>query len=308
MYIYRVNDCSGIAPSVATIGFFDGVHRGHQFLLNGVRELARQRGLASMAITFSVHPRKVLHESYMPQLLTTCDEKLTLLEKIGLDQTALLDFSQLLSQMTAREFMQKVISELLNVKVLVIGYDHRFGHNREEGFEQYVQYGKEMGLEVVQAQVCSIEHVNVSSSVVRSFLGEGYVDMANRCLGYEYAIEGRVVHGFQVGRKLGFPTANIQPEDADKMLPANGVYAVKVDVQGRKCFGMLNIGCRPTLNNGENVSIEVHIIDWNSEIYGEKIKVGFVKKIRDEQPFDNLLQLESQLKKDAEYVRFLFYS
>ena len=253
-----------------------------------------------MLVTFDRHPRTVFAPEAVPPLLTTSEEKTALLKATGIDEICFLPFDRELAAMSAHDFMAEILQRKLHTGVLVIGYDHRFGHNREEGFEQYVQYGKEMGLEVVQAQVCSIEHVNVSSSVVRSFLGEGYVDMANRCLGYEYAIEGRVVHGFQVGRKLGFPTANIQPEDADKMLPANGVYAVKVDVQGRKCFGMLNIGCRPTLDNGSDTSIEAHLFDFEGNLYGQTLTLFFLARLRAEYRFTSEEALAQQLLLDKQ--------
>lgn len=305
MYIFENGKTTGIKPSVATIGFFDGVHKGHQFLLEYVRCIAEDKGLRSTAITFGEHPRKVLHDSYQPQLLTTRSEKVKMLAMTGIDQTVVLDFTLQMAQLSAFDFMKTVLHDMLCVRVLVIGYDHRFGHNREEGFEDYVRYGKMIGIKVAQAPACTVKEVNVSSSVVRSFLQDGQVKLASECLGYDYFIEGTVVKGFQVGRTMGFPTANIQV-DSDKLLPQNGVYAVTVEINKQLYAGMLNIGKRPTLNNGDNTTVEVHVLNWHGDLYGENLKLNFKQRIRDEKQFDSLKQLEDQLKKDSDMVKRMF--
>lgn len=289
-------------PCVATIGFFDGVHMGHRFLINQVREVALSKGLHSALITFPEHPRKVMNSDYRPELLTTSNEKIILLEGTKVDECIMLDFTDEIAKLTAREFMKNVLKERYNVQVLVIGYDHRFGHNRSEGFEDYTLYGKSIGMEVVLAEACLLDQVHVSSSVIRSYLQKGEVDVAARCLGYEYAIGGVVVGGYKVGRKIGFPTANLRIEDPEKLVPADGVYAVRVDIEGQGYNGMLNIGYRPTLDNGLSRSIEVHILHFNSDIYDSTIRLSFVQRIRSEMKFSGLDELVGQLNKDAVMV------
>lgn len=286
---------------VATIGFFDGVHQGHRYLIRQVKDEAMRRGMKSMVVTFPTHPRKVLHADYQPALLTTCDEKVTLLKHEGVDDIVLMPFTRELSQLTAREFMQKLHTDY-GVNVLVIGYDHRFGHDRSEGFDDYVRYGKEMSMDVVQA----LEEPDgrYSSTAVRNALVAGDVTRANDVLGYPYFMQGGVVSGYHVGTKIGYPTANIQV-DSDKLVPDNGVYAVRVDVDGQKYGGMLNIGMRPTLNNGTDKSIEVHILDFEGDLYGKSICVEFIKFIRKEQRFESIDILRTQLKEDENVCRKL---
>lgn len=293
---------------MATIGFFDGVHLGHRYLINDVIQQADgAEGLRSMVITFDQHPRQVLHKEYQPKLLTTADEKLALFEKTGVDCCAVLHFDQEVAAMSAEEFMRSVLLERLNVRRLLIGYDHRFGHNRSEGFNDYVRYGQQMGIEVVKANAFTLNGVNVSSSVVRNFLMEGHADMARLCLGYPYFITGNIVGGFHEGRKMGFPTANISPRCADKLIPSHGVYAVKVRLEGHDelLSGMMNIGHRPTFG-GESVTLEVNILDFSGDIYGQTIDVLLFKKLRDERQFNSIEGLVEQLKQDKEEVKRLF--
>lgn len=292
-------------PCVATIGFFDGVHTGHRFLIRQVRELAAARGLRSALITFPVHPRKVMKADYRPELLTTPEEKRTLLEETGVDYCFMLDFTQEVSRLTAREFMSDLLRDRYRVQTLVIGYDHRFGHNRSEGFEDYCRYGSEMGIEVIRARACMCDDLHVSSSVIRKMLHQGEVDMASRCLGYDYFLDGTVVSGYQVGRKIGFPTANLSVDDPDKLIPADGVYAVHVTFDGRTYNGMLNIGTRPTIGNGPERSIEVNILHFHSNIYDKFIRISFVKYLRPELKFDGIDGLIAQLHRDAADVEAL---
>lgn len=300
---------SNIKPdaNVATIGFFDGVHLGHQFLINQVKEIAEMRGLKSSVLTFLIHPRKVIAPNKPVHQITLCDEKLEQLEKTGLDYCFLLNFSKELSELSARKFMQEVLLKRFNVKILVIGYDHRFGHNRSDGFEQYVSYGKELGIEVIQAKEYKMSKKDISSSTIRKALSIGDIDIVNCCLGYSYYINGTVITGKQIGRTIGFPTANIQVVNGDKIIPANGVYAVKVKVEDDdKCYwGMLNIGHRPTINNGCNRSIEVNILDFSRDIYKKKIRLMFIKHLRPEIKFESLEKLVEALHKDEANVRKL---
>ena len=294
--------CSGISgkellPSVATIGFFDGVHRGHRFLIEQVCKVAAARGLASSVITFPVHPRKVMQPGFHPELLTTCDEKVALLAGTGVDYCVMLDFTLDLARLSAKQFMA-ALKQDYQVQALVIGYDHRFGHNRSEGFDDYVRYGRELGMEVILAQAYSTDAMTVSSSAVRRLLLEGNVSEAANCLGYYFFLNGMVVNGYHVGRKIGFPTANLCVNDSEKLIPADGVYAVYVFLGEKKHTGMLSIGYRPTLNNGIDRSIEVHIFNFDADIYNQPMRLSFVRRTRPELKFDSLEELIEQLHKD----------
>lgn len=303
MEIIRDIDKINIEPCVATIGFFDGVHQGHRFLINQIKAVAKAKGLRSALITFSAHPRKVMQKDYQPQLLSTPKEKAELLATTGVDYCIVLDFTPEIARLTACEFMEDILKKKLNVASLVIGYDHRFGHNRAEGFDDYYQYGTKIGMEVLRAKACIINDVNVSSSVIRLFLQEGEIDMATKCLGYNYYLDGTVVDGYKVGRTIGFPTANLKVEDQDKLVPADGVYAVKVTVAGQEYMGMLDIGHRPTFNNGTNKSIEVNILDFNSDIYEQFIRITFIRRIRSDIKFKKVEDLIAQLHCDEAEVR-----
>ena len=235
---------------VATIGFFDGVHRGHRFLIDRVIEEAQRSGMSSAVITFDRHPREVLQTDYQPDLLSTLNEKLLLLSKTHVDNTVVLHFDASLAALTAHDFMRDVLQGQLKVRKLIIGYDNRFGHNRSEGFDDYVRYGKELGIEVIRADAFLPDDVRVSSSVIRTCLRESRVEEANRLLGYDYTIESRIVRGYQNGRKMGFPTANLDVTRCQQLLPASGVYAVLVRLKDSVGWkrGMMNIGHRPTFN------------------------------------------------------------
>lgn len=284
-------------PCAATIGCFDGVHRGHRFLIDQVRSAAEARGLKSAFITFPVHPRVMMQADYQPQLLSCLQQKIDLISQLEADYCILLPFTRELSQLSARQFMELLHSEY-KVEVLVIGYDHRFGHNRSEGFEDYCRYGKELGIEVIQANALIENEISISSSLIRTLLKEGKVDEANHYLGYRYYLDGTIVNGYKVGRKLGFPTANLLPSCSDKLIPAEGVYAVYTYINGVRYPAMLNIGHRPTINNGTDRSIEAHILDFHEDIYNKQMRVEFVYQIRREEKFDSLESLINQLKKD----------
>lgn len=288
-----------LCPSVASIGFFDGVHRGHHFLIEQVEDEAQKRGMDPLLITFARHPREVLQSDYMPQLLTSPQEKLQLLRQAGLKRVEILDFTQQMSQLTAREFMQHILHDQLGVKVLVMGYDHRFGKDGGSP-EDYVRWGEETDIEIIRAK--ELPETYVSSSECRRRLREGDVEGASLLLGHPYLLMGRVGKGRHIGTGLGFPTANVVPEHG-KVLPRNGVYAVWVKwADGTRLKGMLNIGKRPTLDNGEDTSIEVNILGFNGDIYDETIQLEFVKRLRDEQKFSSLEELQNQLWQDQEKV------
>lgn len=270
---------------VATIGMFDGVHRGHQFVLRQVVNVAHERGMLSLAVTF---------DRQQP-LLLPLDEKVRRLTATGITRVEVLPFTNALKQMTAREFMQKVLRAQFNVKVLVTGYDNRFGHNREEGYDDYVRYGRELGMEVVRLPA----EGNICSSLIRQQLHQGHVSEAAALLGYPYTLKGIVGHGEHVGSTLGFPTANVIPDSGQQLVPAPGVYAVLVRVDGELLSrgGMMNIGVRPTFGI-HHTTLEVHIFHFNEDLYGHRLSVSFIARLRDERRFDDVDSLKLQLRDD----------
>ena len=304
MNIIRDTHPQAITPSVATIGFFDGVHLGHRYLINQVKMAASLNGWCSSIITFPVHPRQVIQSDYQPSLLSSPEEKIELLASTGIDNCILLPFTKELSQLTAWEFMQLLYNKY-KVRMLVIGYDHRFGHNRAETFEDYCRYGRELGIHIMQATAYTQEQDKVSSSAIRRALLFGEVSTAAKYLGYPYFLQGTIVGGYQVGRKIGFPTANLQVDFSNKLIPSVGVYAVYVYVNGQKYKGMLNIGHRPTLNNGTDLSIEVHILDFEGDIYHQPMRIEFIDFLRTEAKFQSTEELALQIQKDKEAALLL---
>ena len=294
-----IEDIHPQSPTVATIGFFDGVHLGHRFLIQQVKVAATQTGWQSSIITFPVHPRQVIQSEFQPQLLSSPEEKIELLASTGVNNCILLPFTQELSKLTAYEFMQ-LLYEKYKVRMLVIGYDHRFGHNRAETFEDYCRYGRELGIHIMQATAYTQEQDKVSSSAIRRALQTGDIRTASKFLGYHYYLEGMVVDGYKVGRKIGFPTANLRVDFPNKLIPSIGVYAVYVYVNGEKHKGMLNIGYRPTINNGTDLSIEVHILDFQDDIYHQKMRIEFIEFLRPEEKFHSVDELILQMQKDKE--------
>ena len=299
MNIIRDTHPQALTPSVATIGFFDGVHLGHRHLINQVKMAASLNGWCSSIITFPVHPRQVIQSDYQPSLLSSPEEKIELLASTGIDNCILLPFTRELSMLTAWEFMQ-LLYDKYKVRMLVIGYDHRFGHNRAETFEDYCRYGRDLGIHIMQATAYTQEQDKVSSSAIRRALLSGDVMTAQKYLGYNYFLEGTIVGGYQVGRKIGFPTANLRVYFPNKLIPSIGVYAVRVSVNGQDYKGMLNIGHRPTINNGTDLSIEVHILDFEGDIYNQKMRIEFIGFLRPETKFDSTEELVLQIQKDKE--------
>lgn len=290
------------APCAATIGHFDGVHLGHQHVLRRLRLLATERGLDSvMAISFDRHPRTVFDKDFVPNMLTTVEERRLIMSQNGVDVCAVLQFDRQMASMSAKDFMREVLRNQLGVRLLLLGYDNRFGRkNSDEGFDDYVRYGKEIDIEVIECDPLELKDgKRVSSTLVRELLAEGRVDEAAECLGHRYSVEGKVVGGYREGRKIGFPTANLNI-DPLKIVPVGGVYAVKVHVEGDMVLhnGMMNIGHRPTY--GENgLTLETNIFRFREDIYGKRIKVEFCKKLRDERCFDSITGLARQLSEDA---------
>lgn len=304
MQVISQSDIEAVRECVATVGIFDGVHAGHRFLIDELKVIAAQSQLKSAVITFAQHPRKVLNPDFKPQLINTLQERIENIATTGVDYCILLDFTPEIAALTASEFIQGILFQKFHVRTLLVGHDHRFGHNRSEGFPEYQQYGKQIGVDVIQAtRFITLEDDLISSSQIRNALQIGDVEQANRLLTYSFSIAGIVVKGFQLGQKIGFPTANIQVLDGQKLIPSNGVYAVKVKLGDSIYNGMLNIGVRPTVSNDATKSIEVNIFDFNNDIYDQEIKVFFIAKIRDEKKFDGLDNLISQLKLDHDFVQ-----
>lgn len=286
----------------ATIGFFDGVHLGHRFLIDELKEVAQARHLPSAVITFPEHPRAVLQSDYQPKLLNSFEEKLDLLASTGVDYCIVLDFTVELSRLTAQEFISNILADNFHVGALLIGYDHRFGRDRKDGFEQYVAYGAACGMEVIKASPYDEGRTAVSSSEIRSLLANCRVEEAERLLTYPYQLRGTIVNGYKVGRKLGFPTANIQVDEPFKIIPGIGVYAVWVYLKDERYKGMLYIGDRPTLENGNNITLEVNILDFSGDIYNNEITVAFIYYVREDVKFGSLNELKEQLGRDRETV------
>jgi riboflavin kinase/FMN adenylyltransferase len=273
---------------------------------------ARGRGARSLLVTFDRHPRSVFAPGSEPLLLTSSEEKMGLLRATGVDDIFVLPFDRAMAALTAREFMQQVLRERLGVTALVVGYDHHFGRPQGETFDDYVAIGREVGIDVVPARELEGEHV--SSSAIRRALEGGDVAAAARLLGRPYTWTGRVVHGRGIGHRLGFPTANLEAVAPEKMLPARGAYAVRVKSEGVKreqsaveseawAAGMLNIGRRPTLDNGDDISVEANVFDIDHDLYGQTLTLAFVERLRPEQRFDSEAALAQQLRHDEEAAR-----
>lgn len=295
-----------LPPAVATIGFFDGVHCGHRYLIGRVINEARADGLASMVITFARHPRQVIDSHYVPRLLSTPEMKIERLAETGIDRCTVLDFDRRMAALTAREFMIHILSSRLNVRKLIIGYDNRFGHDRSESIDDYCAYGRTLGIEVIKSCGITVDGIRVSSSVIRNAIERGDLTEANRCLGYAYTLSAHVSHGFRNGHRLGFPTANLDMDEVCQLLPQIGVYATRVRIEG-ECElhpAMTSVGTRPTFD-GTRLSVETYILDFDADLYGRKIEVAFLKRIRGEKKFADLQQLRTQMADDERHIREL---
>ncbi|MBR2617890.1 MAG: riboflavin biosynthesis protein RibF [Paludibacteraceae bacterium] len=289
--------------SAVAIGFFDGVHKGHASLLQTLINKANEKGLQSVVITFSKHPREILGANYVPKLLTINSERIAILEKMGVDVCIVLDADKELFELSSKYFMQHYLVEKLNTKYLLVGHDHHFGNDRENGYDYYKQLGESMGIEVEQGSALQVNNLNVSSSMVRKALQDGQVKQAANYLGYCYFINGTVISGQKVGRTIGFPTANVAINDVHKLLPKHGVYAVRAKLSDDDNIynGMLYIGERPTFVTGSVAkSIEVHLFNFSNDIYHRKISLELLEYVRDEARFDTPDSLARQLQKDRD--------
>ena len=286
----------------ATIGFFDGVHLGHVHLLESLKNIASERGLKSMAITFPEHPRQILQSDYRPRLLSTPQDKMQMLEQTGIDYCFPLHFTTDLAAQDARTFMTDFLQNKLGVRTLLVGHDHHFGHDTSLTVQDYSRIGNEIGMEVIPADAYLYEGTPVSSSRIRRELVAGNVKAANAMLGYRYTISGTVIHGMQNGRKMGFPTANLGPYCEFMQIPADGVYSALATVDGEVWPAMLNIGFRPTFE-GKARTIEAHLLGFDRDIYFHELKLEFVDFLRPEHRFSSPQELAAQLEADRNQVK-----
>jgi len=290
----------------ATVGFFDGVHTGHLHLTGQLRELAHERGLQSMVVTFAEHPRAVLNSDFIPRLLSTPQEKSRRLADAGIDRCVTLDFTPQLSLYTAGQFIKEILHDRLGVKVLLMGHDHRFGHDMLQGIGQYRKAAQGTDVEIYQADALIFQGAPVSSSRIRRELDACNPRLAAKMLGYFYTIDGTVVHGLRNGHKIGFPTANLGPRCRQMQIPADGVYAARATVRGKSYMSVLNVGFRPTVSGSSERTIEAHLLDFTDEIYGESLTLEFMDYIRKEHKFSSLDELGCQIKEDCNTVRRIF--
>ena len=300
MKVYRDVSKFNVAKPVLTVGSFDGVHLGHLKVITRLNEIAQQSGGESVIFTFSPHPRLVLNPSEDSlRLLTTLDEKIELFEKAGVQHLIIYPFTKSFAEFAYTDFVRVVLVNQLHVNSLVVGYDHKFGKDRKGDFEMLKGLALAFKFKLEKLDVLLSDNVNISSTKIRSALQDGNLAKANRYLGYSFSLHGKVIEGQKLGRKIQFPTANIEASDPHKIIPGHGVYAVTVNIDGESHRGMLNIGTRPTINNNaDRRSIEVHIIDFDKDIYKKPIEIKFITKIREEQKFASIDSLRAQLEKD----------
>ena len=296
---HSINDFRSTKKTIITLGTFDGVHIGHKKILEKVLQNTNGEQYESLVLTFFPHPRMVLQGDSDIKLLNTINEKIDLLQGIGIENLVIHPFDEAFSRLTAEEFVKTILVDRLNIQKIIIGYDHRFGRNRTANIDDLINYGQQYGFEVEQISVQEINEISVSSTKIRQALSEGDMTLANDYLGYDYFITGTVVEGKQLGRTINFPTANIKIQENYKLIPQNGVYIVKSGIENKIVYGMMNIGFNPTVN-GQNRSIEVHYFDFNAELYDKEIQVSILHRIRSEQKFPSFDLLKEQLEKDKQ--------
>ncbi|HEX9150457.1 MAG TPA: bifunctional riboflavin kinase/FAD synthetase [Flavobacterium sp.] len=294
---HSINDFSSTKKTILTLGTFDGVHIGHKKILEKLIQKSKNENYESLVLTFFPHPRMVLQEHSDIKLLNTIDEKIDLLEQIGIENLVIHPFDETFSRLSAEEFVKTVLVDRFHIQKIIIGYDHRFGRNRTANIDDLIDFGKQYDFEVEQISVQEINDISVSSTKIRKALLEGNMDLANKYLGYDYFLTGIVVKGKQLGRTIDFPTANLKIEENYKLIPQNGVYIIKSIVNQKTVFGMMNIGFNPTVE-GQSQSIEIHYFDFNEDLYDQKIRVSMLYRIRSEQKFESVALLKEQLEKD----------
>lgn len=293
---HKIQDFKSNSPTTVTLGTFDGVHLGHKKIIEKLTQHSPDEH-QSLVLTFFPHPRMVLQEKSDIKLLNTIDEKAALLEKIGLENLIIHPFDQNFSQLSAEEFVKSILVDQFNVGKIIIGHDHRFGKNRSADINDLIAFGKKYNFEVEQISAEEIDEVSISSTKIRKALQNGDIHLANEYLGYNYFLTGTIVKGKQLGRTIGFPTANLKIEDEYKLIPQNGVYVVKCIIDKKEIFGMMNIGTNPTVG-GQIQTIETNFLNFDGDLYGKKLEIELLHRIRNEEKFDSLDSLKKQLAQD----------
>ncbi|MBC7846993.1 MAG: bifunctional riboflavin kinase/FAD synthetase [Flavobacterium sp.] len=294
---HSINEFKSTKKTILTLGTFDGVHIGHKKILERVTQNTENGKYESLVLTFFPHPRMVLQGQSEVKLLNTIDEKIDLLQKSDIQNLVIHPFDETFSRLTAEEFVKKVLVDRFQIQKIIIGHDHRFGRNRTADINDLIAFGKQYNFEVEQISVQEIDAVSISSTKIRNALMEGNMALANDYLGYDYFLTGTITKGKQLGRTIGYPTANFKIEENYKLIPRNGAYVVKSTIDQKTVFGMMNIGYNPTVA-GENLSIEVHYFDFKDDIYDQKIAVSILERLRPEQKFGSVDLLKEQLEKD----------
>ena len=286
--------------SILTIGTFDGVHIGHNKILKRLIQDSKKNNLSSLVMTFFPHPRMILNKSHEIKMIDTIDEKINLLEKTGLDNLIIHPFDNNFSKIRAKEFVEEILVKKLKIKEIIIGYDHKFGKDREASVEDLKKFGKDYMFTVKEIPAQEIDSIAISSTKIRNAILNGEIEKCNKFLGRNFILTGKVVYGHGLGKKIDFPTANIEIKETYKIIPKNGVYLVKTKINSNTYFGMMNIGIRPTVG-GTNKSLEIHFFNFKDNIYGKNVSIEIIKKIRDEEKFSSIDQLKIQLKKDEQF-------
>ena len=308
MKVYKDIYSANIKNPFVTVGIFDGVHLGHQSIFKQLKKLAQSNDGQSVVVTFWPHPKMVI-ESTDEELLmiTSIEEKIQLIEEQGIEHLIILPFTKEFSQLSSDAFIEHYLFKILHIKGLVVGFDHKFGKDREGNFNVLQNYAQKYNFIIQEVEALIVNELKISSTGIRNALLKGEIELANFYLSRSFTISGTVINGKKIGRDLGFPTANIKPEFPYKLIPCDGVYAVHVTIQDIDYQGMLNIGNRPTFNNGnETKSIEVHILGFNGILYGKKIRLSFYRRIRNEMKFNSVEELISQLFIDKQQVESFF--
>lgn len=300
-----IQDFTTNSATVLTLGTFDGVHKGHKTIIDKLTATAKAAGAASTVLTFFPHPRMVLQQHSDIKLLNTINEKAFLLEQCGIDNLIIHPFDHAFSRLTAEEFVKDILVDKLNVSHIIIGYDHRFGRNRTATITDLERFGSDYGFEVIQISALEINEVSVSSTKIRNALDSGDIATANTYLGYPYLLTGTVVKGKEIGRTIGFPTANIDIAEDYKLIPPIGIYVVSSIIDGNNVFGMMSIGTNPTVG-GTTRTIEVNYLDYDGDLYDKELRISLYSKIRDEEKFESLDELKEQLVKDGQATRAFF--
>ena len=286
--------------SILTIGTFDGVHIGHNKILKRLIQDSKKNNLSSLVMTFFPHPRMILNKSHDIKMIDTISEKINLLEKTGLDNLIIHPFDNNFSKIRAKEFVEEILVKKLKIKEIIIGYDHKFGKDREASVEDLKKFGKDYMFTVKEIPAQEIDSIAISSTKIRNAILNGEIEKCNKFLGRNFILTGKVVYGEGLGKKIDFPTANIEIKETYKIIPKNGVYLVKTKINSNTYFGMMNIGIRPTVG-GRNKSLEIHFFNFKDNIYGKNVSIEIIKKIRDEEKFSSIDQLKIQLKKDEQF-------